>query len=71
MAGRKNLQKKLSGFERAGLAIILCLTLGSFAMMIVSFFMEVDATIWVTTLLSTLTFIGGLLIGSNRRISIP
>jgi len=69
--GRKYLSKKLSGYERAGLAIILILTIGSFIMMIVSFFMQQDSTIWMTTLLTTLSFIGGLLVGSNRRINIP
>ena len=68
---RKRLEKKLSAYERAGLIVLLILTVGSFVMMVVAFLMKEDTSIWTAVLSTTLAFVGGLLVGSNRRINIP
>lgn len=68
---RKRLEKKLSAYERAGLLVLLILSVGSFAMMIVAFMMKEDTSIWTAVLSTTLAFVGGLLVGSNRRLNIP
>jgi len=51
--------------------VLLILTVGSFFMMAVAFFMKEDVTVWAGVLSSTLAFVGGLLVGSNRRLNIP
>ncbi len=68
---RKRLEKKLSAYERVSLTILLILTVGSFIMMAVAFIMKEDATMWAGVLSSTLAFVGGILVGSNRRLAIP
>ena len=68
---RKRLEKKLSAYERAALVVLLILSVGSFFMMAVAFFMKEDVTVWAGVLSSTLAFVGGLLVGSNRRLNIP
>jgi len=53
-------------FERTILALVLVITLGSFAMLIYAFLAEIDGTIWLSILVSMLTGMGGYLVGSNR-----
>lgn len=58
--------KHLSIYERISVAIYLVLTLGSFAMMIVSSFTHQSAAIWYGLLASLISMMAGFLYGVNR-----
>ncbi len=58
--------KKLSEEERLILQVLLIIWIGSFAMMIYSFIMKENGTIWEVTFASILSAMGGFLIGVNR-----
>lgn len=66
MSDKQPIVKQLTVYERISIAIFLVLTLGSFVMMIVSFFAEKDSKIWEILLASLIAMMAGFLYGVNR-----
>lgn len=66
MSDKPPVVKQLTVYERISIAIFLVLTLGSFVMMIVSFFAGKDSKIWEIMLASLISMMAGFLYGVNR-----
>ena len=64
---KKARRKTLSEEERIVLFVILSIWMGSFGMMIYSFIIQVDGSLWQTIFTSILTAMLGFAVGSNRR----
>ena len=66
MSDKPPVEKQLTVYERISITIFLVLTLGSFVMMIISFFSEKDSKIWEIMLASLISMMAGFLYGVNR-----
>ena len=67
MDDMKARRKTFSEEERVVLFVILIIWVGSFLMMIYSFIMQIDGSIWQTIFTSILTAMLGFSVGANRR----
>jgi len=66
LSDKPPVEKQLTVYERISITIFLVLTLGSFVMMIISFFSEKDSKIWEIMLASLISMMAGFLYGVNR-----